>query len=74
MVRSFVRTRKGPAVGMYIVMVRKHMTSYLLPDVEKEVKKEILRVGRSINRSGYLASPVLCTPAPNIMYPHAIYS
>ena len=52
MVRSFIRTRQGPAVGLYFVMVRKHMKSYLLSDIEQEVKEDIVKVGESINRSG----------------------
>ena len=56
MVRSFILTRQGPAIGLYIVPIRNHMRSYLTPDVEKEVKDEIIRVGGTINRSGLFLS------------------
>lgn len=53
MVRANVSTnRMGPAIGIYIVMVRDYMGSYLSPDVEKDVKAAIKAAGGVYNVSG----------------------
>ena len=41
MVRSNVR---GPAIGIYVVMVRKHMADLLLPTIEKDVKEAVRKL------------------------------
>ena len=56
MVRSTVLTKNGPAVGLYIVMIRKYMPMYLLPAVEKDVKEAVKRVGGTVNQSGLFLS------------------
>ena len=52
MVRSCVHTKSGPAIGVYMVMVREYMAGFLPPEVEKEVKEAIKRVGGTCNQSG----------------------
>ena len=46
MVRSIVKTRNGPCVGIYLKMVREYMASFLLPVMEKE------KAGGSYNQTG----------------------
>ena len=53
MVRSNVpTTRIGPAVGMYFVMVREYMGSYLSPEMENDVKSAHKAAGGICNVSG----------------------
>ncbi len=53
MVRSCVATtRLGPAVGIYVVMVREYMTTYLTCNTDKDVKTAIKAAGGVCNVSG----------------------
>ena len=53
MFRANVPTnRMGPALGIYVVMVREYMGSYLSPEVEKDVKAAIKAAGGVCNVSG----------------------
>lgn len=52
MVRSFVKTKTGPCVSLYMVMIREYLQMSLLPGNEKELKDAIKKAGGSINQSG----------------------
>ena len=52
MVQPNVHTKSGPAIGIYVVMVRKHMADLLLPTIEKDVKEAVRNVGGTCNQSG----------------------
>ena len=57
MFRANVLTnRMGPAIGIitgiYVVMVRKYIGSYLSPDIERDVKAAIKAAGGVYNVSG----------------------
>lgn len=56
MVCSDVKTKNGPAVGLYMVMIRECLNSFMSPGVEKEVKEAIKAVGGNINQSGIFLS------------------
>ena len=56
MVRTCVKTKKGPSVGLYMVMVRDYMSSFLSPKMEGDVKDAIKKIGGSINQSGLFLS------------------
>lgn len=52
MVRSNVRTKSGPAISVYVVMIREYMAEFFQPGVEKELKEAVKKVGGTCNQSG----------------------
>ena len=52
-IRTNVKSVKcGPCISLYLPGLREYTADYLTPDIEKELKAEILDMGGSVNKSG----------------------
>ncbi len=66
-----VQTKNGPAVTVYMVMVREYITAFLNPEMEKSVKDAISRVvvgGRCVSISlGAACTATMSRQSPAVL-------